>query len=176
RLAGGVRPAQDLRGTEETILILGEWNLRPLAVDLGGGEENDRLVARAVRGLEHVLGASDVGQERAERILKDELDAHGRGEVINEIDAVRELLDQRRIHHRAFDEMEARFVLQIFEVAYASRGEVIDCPNLVAPRDQGFNQVRANEACTPSDQYSHSLPRIVVRHYTALAGARDRNA
>src|SRR2546426_2058370 len=66
RLAAGIRPAQLVTRPQHPIVVLGERDAVPLAVDLAAREQ-DHLLALGARGLEHDLGAADVGGQGAQR-------------------------------------------------------------------------------------------------------------
>ena len=86
-----------------------------VAVDLGArGDEHGLLESRAV--LEHVLGALDVGEQRAARLLDDELDADRCREVVHDVAAVHELADDGRRENRVDDEMEPLALAELRDI------------------------------------------------------------
>src|SRR2546425_13110836 len=83
-------------------------------------------------GLQNHFGATDVGDQGAQRIFEDVLDAYRRGEVIDQITLSHQSIDQRRVRDAAFEESELGMALERAKVLEAAGGEVIQCPNFGA--------------------------------------------
>ena len=82
------------RRAHHEVGVLAERHVGALAVDLGGGgDEHELLLLRGV-AQDH-LGAVHVGFDRVHRLLDDQLDAYGGGEVKDDIGAIDELGDDR---------------------------------------------------------------------------------
>ena len=92
RLGARIRPAAARGRTHHDVAVLDEGKLRRLAVDLAGRSDEHRLVL-LVRLREHDLGAVNVGLERADGTVDDQLHADGGGEVEDVVGVVDKLSD-----------------------------------------------------------------------------------
>ena len=151
RLRVGVRPALLRRRPVDPPVGLDERPLLAMvAVDLGGRGDQHAL-AEAVAVLEHDLGAAQVRDERLHRLLDDQPHADRRGEVVDDVALVDELVDDRPVQHRVDDEVEVRAVAEMLDVVERSGREVVEHPDLVAFVEQQLGEVRADEAGAAGD-------------------------
>src|SRR5690606_17423451 len=63
-LTRGIAPATLVRWTEDEVAVFSEWNMRGLPVDLGGARYQHTL-SLLFGGAQHMLGAVNVGFDRA---------------------------------------------------------------------------------------------------------------
>ena len=125
--------------------------LAVVAVDLGARRDEHALV-ELVAVLEHRLGSAHVRDHRVHRLLDDQPHADRGGEVVDDVALVDELADDRRRQHRVDDEVEARPVAQLLDVAMSSCREVVEDEDLLSLLEQLLGQMRADEARTARDQ------------------------
>jgi len=104
-----------VRGPEHAVVVFRERHLLALAVHLAAREQ-DHLGALDVRGFEHDLGAADVRDEGAQRIVEHVAHAHGGGKVEDAVALGCELENANRVGDAALDEMEVGTVLECLEV------------------------------------------------------------
>ena len=120
RLRVGVGPAAlGGRAVDPAVGLAQRALLAVVAVDLAGRRDQHAL-AEAVAVVEHDLGALDVGDDRADGLLDDEAHADGRGQVVDDVALVHELVDDRRREHGVDDEVEVVAVEQVGDVVAAS--------------------------------------------------------
>ncbi len=72
------------------------------------------------------VGAADVAQQRLERVLDDQLDADGGGEVEAGVGPLDQLVDQLGVQHRPLDEHRLAGVQQVVDVLPAPGAEVVE--------------------------------------------------
>jgi hypothetical protein len=115
---------------------------------------------------------------RLERVRDDELDANRRSEVNAPVTIRHQIVDGPRVEDRPFDYLSQAVARQMVNVAPASRAEVIEDHNVVAPGDQRIGDMRADEPSSPGDQVPRSLllPRAALRsdgvEFTVIAPFR----
>ena len=155
RLRVGVRPALRRRRPVDPLRVLLEQDvLGMVAVDLGARRDQDRLLeARAV--LEHVLGALHVRQQRVARLLDDQADADGSGQVVDDVAAVHELADHGLREDRVDDEVEPVALAEMEDVRLLARREVVEGEDLATLVEEELGEVRADEAGAAGDQSPH---------------------
>jgi hypothetical protein len=122
-----------------------------VAVHLRGGGDEHALV-EAVAAIENGLRALDVRDERVHRALDDQLDAHSRREVEDDVALVDELVQDRGGENGVDDEMEVPAFLQMSDVPHRRRREVIQRVDLPALVEQALAQMRADESRAPGDE------------------------
>ncbi len=131
-----------------------------VAVDLGGRGDEDGL-AEAPARVEDGLGALEVDPQGADGLLDDRLDADGGREVVDDVDLVHELGDDRGVQHAVDHEMEVGVVGEVGDVLQAAGREVVDDEHLVAVGEKKVGEVRADETGPTRDQCSHSASPVV---------------
>src|SRR3954471_9873858 len=159
-LRGGVAPARLERGAEHAIGLLVEGTARVLPVDLGcRGVEQPASVADGRR--DHVVGAADVAEQRLERARHDELDPHGRGEVVAGVDGPHALVHHRLVEDAALLQLHVVGAQQMLDVGAIAGAQVIQDQDLVAARGQRLRRVGADEPGPAGDEISHAerVPR-----------------
>ena len=155
RLRVGVGPAALRRRPVDAARALLERRLvLVVAVDLRGRRDQDAL-AEAVALVEHVLRALHVGHERAHRLLDDQPHADRRGEVVDDVALVDELVDDRAREHRVHREVEVAALHQVLDVPARAGREVVEDEDLLSVREQQLGEVRADEAGPARDQRLH---------------------
>src|SRR5207247_611402 len=122
--------------------------------------EHRRLAAVLRARFEDDLGAADVGDQRTQRVLKDVLHTHRRGQVIHAITLGHEPIDQRRVRDAAFEKSEVGMALERAKVLEAAGGEVIESPDFGTLLKKGLRKMGSDEPRTPSDEDSHALPSM----------------
>src|SRR5205085_5051950 len=105
-------------------------------------------------GLEDDLRAPDVGDERPQGLLDDELDAHRRGQVDHAVDLVDQLVDLELVEHRTVDDGQRRVVGHRGQVLDLAGGQVVEHDDAVAPLDEGLDQVGPDEPGAAGDEVS----------------------
>ena len=108
-----------------------------LAVHLGRRSDDDQLLL-LVGVLQHDLGAVHVGFDRVDRLLDDEPDADGGGEMKDDIAAVDELGQQRLVLDRVDEVLESRPALQVGDVADGARREIVEDEDFMSPLRAGL--------------------------------------
>jgi hypothetical protein len=119
----------------DAVIVLGERDRDALAVHLAAREQEHAALVHRAR-LEDDLGATDVGDQGAERVFEDVLHPDRGGQVEDAVALGHESLDRGGIEDRAFEEAEAGIALEAAEVFHPARGEVIQGPDLVASLEQ----------------------------------------
>ncbi len=155
RLRVGVGPAALRRRPVDAAGALVERRLvLVVAVDLRGRGDQDAL-AEAVALVEHVLGALHVRHERAHRLLDDQAHADGRGEVVDDVALVDELVHDGTREHRVHGEVEIAVLHQVLDVPARAGGEVVEDEDLLSVGEQQLCEVRADEPGPARDQRLH---------------------
>ena len=128
----GVRPAL-LRGraVDPPVGLDERPLLAMVAVDLRG-RRDEHAFAEAVAVLEHDLRSAQVRHERLHRLLDDEPHADRRGQVVDDVALVDELVDDRPVQHRVDDQVEVLAVAEMLDVVQRAGREVVEHPDLVA--------------------------------------------
>ena len=98
------------------------------------------------------------------------VDADGRGEVVDDIDAGDQRLDQLGVQNGSFDELELRPIHDGGEIGAAASRKVIQDGDTLAILDEAFDQVRTDEARAASDQRASRLVRRHVQAVTPTLG------
>ena len=135
---------------------VGHRGLVPVQRAAGGGE-HDRH-PEAPGDVHHVQRAPHVDLAVAARVLDGGHHARLRGEV--EDRAGGRPLD-RRVQRRAVGDVERVQPRRLRHVARVPRGEVVDHVHLVALREQGVHEVRADEAGSAGDEGAVGHPRRI---------------
>ncbi len=127
-----------------------EGNIGVFPVDLGsgGGEHELALLAG---GFEDVLGAVDVGLDRADRALDDKLDAHGSGQVHDDVGVVHEFGKQLTILNAVEVIGHALGGFQVADIFHAAGGKIVEQDDGVTALKKAFGQMRADETGTAGD-------------------------
>ena len=142
---------------EEAVRVLAERTVAVLAVDLrGGGEEQAPAVARRRMGDD--VGAADVAKQRLERVVDDQLDADGGGEMEAGVGPLDQLIDESASStdpstNTAWP-VSSRWTMFSRRPVLRSSRMTTSLP----ARDQGVGQMRADEASTSRDQIIHPSP------------------
>ena len=145
------------RRPQDEIRVLAERHVVALAVDLGGRGDHDQLLL-LVGVLEHHFGAVHVGLDRADRLLDDQLDADGRGEMKNDVAAVDELREERLVLDRVDEVFESAAALEMRDVFDGAGRQVVEDEHLVAAIEQRLGEMRADEPGAAGDQRAHVPP------------------
>ena len=141
-------------------------------VDLvGGGIQEDRVIARGARSLEGVEGARGVDLEIAARVGDRRGDGGLGGEVVNHLHAGHRLLQCGRVADVALCEAEILRVL-VFEpgkvLVGAAAGEVVEDSDGVVGGDEAVGEIDADEAGatgyqdSPAGVLSQVLDRLSI--------------
>ncbi len=127
-----------------------------VAVDLAGrGLEDAR--AQPLGEAQHVDRAVHRRLGRLDRVVLVVDRRRRAGEVVDLVD-----LDVERKRHVVADELEARMVVQVLDVALGAGEEIVDAEHLVALLQQPVAQMRAEESGAAGDQ--DALAGVVVAH------------
>ena len=118
--------------------------LAVVAVDLGGRGDQDAL-AEPVTVLEDDLGATQVRHERLHGLLDDQTDTHRRGEVVDHVAFVDELVDDRPVEYGVHDEMKSVTIPEVLDVVERSGRKIVEHPYLVSFVEQQLREVRTDE-------------------------------
>ncbi len=145
--------------------------LAPVAVHLRR-RRDEHALAEAVAVLEHVLRPLDVRDERVHRLLDDQADADRRGEVVDDVAAVDELVDDGRLENGVDDEVEVAAVAQMRDVALGAGGQVVEDEDLPAVGEEQLGEMRADEAGAAGDQGAAAC-RIPAHAARILVSFRD---
>ena len=127
-----------------------------VAVDLAGRRLED-AAAQPLGEPQHVDRAVDRGLGRLHRVVLVVDRRRRTGEVVDLVD-----LDEQRERHVVPDELEARVVVQVIDVALGAGEEVVDAEHLVALLEQAVAEVGAEEAGAAG--HEDPLAGIVVTH------------
>ncbi len=139
------------RPVDAAALLCERLRLAPVAVDLGR-RRDEHALPELVAVVEDVLRALDVRDERAHRLLDDQPHADRRGEVIDDVAAVHELVHDRRLEHGVDDEVEVAALAQVCDVPLGAGGQVVEDEDLPAVGEQELREMRADEAGPAGDQ------------------------
>jgi len=112
----------------------------------------DDPLAEALAVLEDGLRPVDVRDERVHRLLDDQPHADRGGEVVHDVAAVDELVDDRRLQHRVDHEVEVAALAQVRDVSLRAGGEVVEDADFAARGGEGARDVRADEAGAAGDE------------------------
>jgi hypothetical protein len=152
-----------------------------VAVHLGGRRDQHPL-AEEVAVLEHDLGALEVRHEGVHGLLDDQAHPHRRCEVVDDVAAVDELVDDRAVEHGVDDEVELVAIAQMLHVRERPGGEVVERPDLPACGEQQLGEMGADEAGSARDQRLHgretnrSSIRASVRSGASSASGRGASS
>jgi len=91
--------------------------------------------------LDHDLGATDVGVQRLQRLLDDELDADRGGQVDDRVALVYQLVHEKLVQYRSGDEPESWVRRGAGEIGQPPRGEVVERQDVLAALQQRVDQV-----------------------------------
>ena len=128
------------RRPQHEVRVLAERHVLALAVDLGRRRDDDELLL-LVRVLQHDLGAVHVGLDRVHRLLDDQLDADGGGEMKHDVAAIDQLGEQRLVVDRVDEVLESGAPFQVRDVVDRAGRQVVEDQHLMAvgraalPRD-----------------------------------------
>ena len=103
-------------------------------------------------GADDDLGATDVGRERAERLLDDQLDAHRGREVDDDVATVDELIDLEVVEHGTDLDVQPWIATDLAQVVEPTGRQVIEHDDRMAGIEQTFREVRSDESDTSGDQ------------------------
>src|SRR4051794_23398550 len=157
RLRLGIRPATRRRRPVQTAALLVErLGLAAVAVYLGG-RSDEHALAEAIAVLQHVLRPLDVRDECVHRLLDDQPYADGGCEVEDDVAAMHELVDDRRLQHGVDDQMEVAALAEMRDVPLGARREIVECEDLPAVAEEEPREVRADEAGAARDERAASL-------------------
>ena len=152
RLAEGLRgrviPARLGRRPEDAVGVFRHDAAIALAVDLGGGRQQQGLPARGGGG-EDGVGAAHVAEQRVDGTVDHEADADRRGEVKAGVDPVEQLVDQIPIEHGPLDELHPARSEQVLDVAETARAQVVEDDHVVPVGAQAIAKVGADEPRPP---------------------------
>jgi len=164
-LGAGVAPALVRGGAEDHVVGFAEGDDVGLAVDLGGGGD-DNLFLFLVRVLEDELGAIDVGLDRLDGIRDDEAHADRRGQVEDHVGAVDLFGEDGLVGDGVDAVMKALVGLEVLDIIDGAGGEVVDDVYGVAVAEEPFDEVTADEAGASGDEVFHRT----LRRRTFLTG------
>src|SRR5581483_2992466 len=115
---------------------------------------------------ENVLGAVDVDVERLVGVGDVVLDAHHRGQVVDEVGLGDQAVHQLEVEDRIVDVMEAWVVEQM---AHLGDRAGIEHEDLVAARDERVAQMRAQKARAACNQNPHAASTDCTNPYCRRA-------
>ena len=97
------------------------------------------------------------------RVFDDQLDAHHRRQVDNEVRLAGQPVEHLAVGDRLAHELEARQRAQVLDIFQPPGSQVINRRHLVAFMHQRFTQMTANEACPAGNQnfFFHKNPSFV---------------
>ena len=153
-LAARIAPPGKTRRAQRRVVIFIERNSRVLAIHLACRRDND-LPAKPICQIENRLRSVNVGLDRANGIVHDQLHPHCGGEVVNDIATVHQRNQGIRVPHRIVNETETLVIDDRRQILQRTRRQVINHGNAVAPGQQGLAQVRSDKPRTTGDQYVH---------------------
>ena len=136
----GVGPAALEWRTQDAVVVLVEAVGAVLAVDLTArGDEHPG--AEFVGLLEDDLRAPDVGGQAAQRLVDDELHAHGGGQMEHSLAAPDDVVDDIGVQDRAEDEFEVGPAQEVLDIGMTAGGEVVQGDDRVASFQQMVSQM-----------------------------------
>ena len=101
-----------------------------LAVDLGC-RRNDHELSLLVCVLEDDFGAVNVCLDRVNRLLDEQLDANGGGQMKDNIASIDEFCEQRLVTDGIDEIFETRLSLQMGDIFYRDGRQIVENYNLV---------------------------------------------
>ena len=131
RLGSRVAPAALRRGAEDQVGIFVERHLGVLPVDFGSGGQQNKLLFLP-SGFEDQLRAVDIGLNRADGALHDELHADGGSEMNDDVGIIDEFRKEVPIFDAVKVILQVFGTLQVPDVLHASGGEIVQQHDLVA--------------------------------------------
>ena len=127
------------------------------AVDFAGGRDEDAAPAELVGELQDAACAGDVGLDRADRIVDDELDADRRGQMVNDVCFFDEPGERAGGDHVALHELDAFLMREELEVINRASGEVVDDGDGVSVLQPRFGEMGTDESGSARDEDVHDL-------------------
>ena len=125
--------------------------LAVVAVDLGGrGDENALVEPMAV--LEDDLRAAEIRDECAHRLVDDQPHPDRSREVVDDVAAVDELVDDGRLQNAVDDQMKPVAITEMLDVLQRAGREVVERPDVPAVVEKPLGEIRADEACAAGDE------------------------
>src|SRR5206468_3456357 len=119
-------------------------------------------LAEAAAVVEDDLRPLEVRDERVDGPLDDQSDADRGREVVDDVDLVDELVDDRGVEDRVDDEVEVLPRRKVRDVVDRPRREIVERPDLPAVLEQQLREVRADEPGAAGDEglrwHGESLP------------------
>lgn len=109
--------------------------------------------------MERDLGAVNVGFDRANGIIDDELHAHGGREMENGIALADGGIEDGISRHVTVDSREFGICFAGFQIVRLSGGEVVPHDDFVTSGKKVFGQMRADKAGPAGDEITHRSPR-----------------
>ena len=119
----------------------------------GAGKQEPFPIAGS--DLEHGSGPLENALDGLDGALHDELDPDGAGQVKDLVALARQHFQHLEMHHRIFNEAEARLLFQAHDVLVAPGAQIIQDGDLLAGRDQTLGQMRPNETGPAGDKTAH---------------------
>jgi hypothetical protein len=101
--------------------------------------------------FQHDFGPVDVGFDRVDRLLHDQLHADRGGQMKHHVAAIDELGEQRLVVHRVDEVLEACPPLEMRDVVDGPGRQVVEDEDLMAVLEQRLGQMRSDEARAAGD-------------------------
>jgi hypothetical protein len=113
-------------------------------------------------GVEHDLRAVQVRAQAPQRLVNDCVHADGRCQMEHAVAIGYQAVDQSLVEHRSADEPEACAIQQRQQIDRRACGQIVEGEDRVAPIQQGFTKMRANESSPARDQCPHVALDIAI--------------
>ncbi len=101
-----------------------------------------------------MLGALEIGLQRAQWVAQDPVDPDRRRQVINDFGRVDEAVDKIGIEDGAFDELDVGSIGDGGQILASPGGQIIEDGHVIAALGQALDEVRANEARPAGDEHA----------------------
>ncbi len=140
-----------------------EGNIGIFSVHLGsrGGENQFSLPASR---LQHHLRAIDIRFNRSHRAFHDQLDAHGRGQMKDDVGLIHKFRQELAIFQWFEKIMHPVILLEVPDIFHAPGGKIIHQQDLVAAFEQTLREVRSDKTRATCDEINQASPpgRLVL--------------
>ena len=144
-LGSGIRPPGLRRRPQHDIVVFAEGSFAVLAVDFGGGgEENQLSLLRS--DLKDEFGPLDVCFDRLNWTLNDPAHAHRCRQMKYRVRFVHQFGQQAAVHDAFEDAAHRGFLSQVTDVLDRSGAQVVQDDDLLSSRHKGLGQVGSDEA------------------------------
>ena len=150
-LGAGITPPAQVRRADEEIILLGKSRLAALAIDLGGGGEQNGHLFGAGR-VQDQLRFAQVGFDGPETGTHDQLHADAGGQMINGAGFGRQIRQSAVFGDLRFNDDQVRVEAGRPQILQTAGGKVIEHGDGMAVGQKAFDQMGADEAGAAGDE------------------------